>query len=268
MRRISSIPRNLVLRLLHRCNLVVMKAATYENLIAWQRPARDLSFINSLPINQRNKIYSLVNLSRSQLRQDLFVLSQTNFKENGYFVEFGATDGLSLSNTFLLESSFAWKGILAEPAKIWHDSLIANRKAIVSSKCVWSETGKSLKFKETSNPELSGISEFGRSDDLVRLRGKGVEYNVVTISLQDLLEENNAPSYIDYLSIDTEGSELEILKAFDFNRYKFGVITCEHNFTENQEKLKLLLESHGYNLVYPDFSEFDGWFISNDLEKF
>jgi hypothetical protein len=125
-----------------------------------------------------------------------------------------------------------------------------------------------LKFKETSNPELSGISEFGRSDDLVRLRGKGVEYNVVTISLQDLLEENNAPSYIDYLSIDTEGSELEILKAFDFNRYKFGVITCEHNFTENQEKLKLLLESHGYNLVYPDFSEFDGWFISNDLEKF
>ena len=244
-----------------------MKAHTYESLIAWQRPAKDLEFINSLPMNRRDRIYELLKLSRSQLRQDLFVLSQTNFKKNGYFVEFGATDGISLSNTYLLESNFSWSGILAEPAKVWRSSLIANRKASISLKCVWSESGKSLKFKETTNPELSGVIDLEVSDQLMNQRDAGIEYDVITISLQDLLQENNAPSYIDYLSIDTEGSELEILKAFNFDKYKFGIITCEHNFTENQEKIKVFLESHGYKQVYPHFSEFDGWFIASDLEK-
>jgi FkbM family methyltransferase len=244
-----------------------MRAQTYESLIAWQRPAKDLEFINSLPTKHRNQIYELLKLSRSQLRQDLLVLSQTNFKENGYFVEFGATDGISLSNTYLLESNFSWRGILAEPAEVWRGSLIANRKASISSKCVWSESGKSLKFKETENPELSGVIDLEARDQLMNLRDTGVEYDVITISLQDLLQENNAPSYIDYLSIDTEGSELEILKAFDFDRYKFGIITCEHNFTENQEKIRMLLESHGYKQVYQHLSEFDGWFIASDLEK-
>jgi FkbM family methyltransferase len=190
-----------------------------------------------------------------------------NFKREGYFIEFGATDGISLSNTFLLEKEFSWTGILAEPANVWHHELIKNRGVPVSTECVWSVSGESLVFKETSIPELSGVSKYGNDDNLKNLRKEGHEYLVNTISLEDLLMKYNAPNFIDYISIDTEGSELEILEAFDFNKYKFGVITCEHNFSENQDKIKLLLESHGYRMVHPALSEFDGWFISSDKEK-
>ena len=54
--------------------------------------------------------------SRAQILQDLWVLFQSREKHGGYFVEFGACDGLSLSNTFLLEKEYGWTGILAEPA--------------------------------------------------------------------------------------------------------------------------------------------------------
>ena len=52
--------------------------------------------------------------SKAQLKQDLFVLATLNFKRNGYFVEFGATSGVDISNTCLLEFDFGWRGILAE----------------------------------------------------------------------------------------------------------------------------------------------------------
>ena len=61
-----------------------------------------------------------------------------------------------------------------------------------------------------------------------------------------MLIKYNAPKLIDYLSIDTEGSEFEILKNFDFNNFKFRVITCEHNFSDNREKIYKLLTDNGY----------------------
>jgi hypothetical protein len=54
--------------------------------------------------------------SYSQIRQDLFVLFALG-KTPGYFVEFGACDGVYLSNTFLLETYYGWSGLLVEPSK-------------------------------------------------------------------------------------------------------------------------------------------------------
>jgi FkbM family methyltransferase len=241
-----------------------MKSTSYQNLLGWQRSALDLTFVKSFPEPHRNRLLNLIELSHGQLRQDLFVLTQLKFKREGFFVEFGATDGISLSNSYLLEKEFSWNGILAEPAKLWHKKLFENREASISTKCVWSKSGESVVFKETSIPELSRIEKFGVEDDLKHLRKKGFVYLVETISLEDLLVQHNAPLFIDYLSIDTEGSELEILEAFNFKKYRFGVITCEHNYSENQQKIRDLLESHGYRLVYQELSEFDGWYISDE----
>ena len=69
---------------------------------------------------------------KSQIGQDVLVLHCLNWKKNGYFLEFGAADGINLSNTYLLERDFGWSGILAEPAKVWHKDLKANRTSGVN----------------------------------------------------------------------------------------------------------------------------------------
>jgi hypothetical protein len=94
-------------------------------------------------------------------------------------------------------------------------------------------------------------------------RKSGHSYDVKTISLKDLLEKYRAPDEIDYLSIDTEGSELEILSSFDFDRYQFKVITCEHNFTRMREKIFSLLTEHGYVRKYIGFSKWDDWYTKS-----
>ena len=73
----------------------------------------------------------------------------------------------------------------------------------------------------------------------------------------------NAPKVIDYLSFDIEGSEYEILSHFDFESYKFRVITCEHNYTKMREKIYDLLISKGYRRKYVGLSELDDWYIYN-----
>jgi FkbM family methyltransferase len=230
---------------------------------------RDLIFIRALgPANYKSTI-SLLSKSRSQLRQDLFVISETehkikNNKKGRFFVEFGATNGIDLSNTYLLETEFSWTGILAEPARLWEKQLKANRpNSSVETMCVWTDSNSSLIFNETDLPELSTIDSFSDRDAHRNRRLAGKKYEVDTISLNDLLIKHRAPKYIDYLSIDTEGSEYEILKAFNFNEFSFGIITVEHNYTPQREKIFALLTSHGYKRKYEDISAFDDWYVKS-----
>jgi len=203
--------------------------------------------------------------SKSQLHQDLMVLLANGMKRNGYFVEFGATNGIDFSNSYLLEKGFAWRGILAEPARIWHDALRANRSAEIELSCVWSKSGESLRFCESRSPELSTIRTFAEEDFHAQSRKNAREYLVETISLMDLLEKHAAPREIDYLSIDTEGSEYEILNAFDFERYGISVITCEHNYSSNRGDIYRLLSSQGFERKFVSMSKFDDWYFHRSL---
>lgn len=200
--------------------------------------------------------------SPSQLGQDLFVLNRLGWKRGGYFVEFGAADGRMLSNTWLLDRHFGWRGILAEPGRSWREALISEkRNAHVDFDCVWSKTGETLTFTETASAEYSTLSDFSERDQ--HDRSDSSQYEVATISLLDLLDKYEAPEVIDYLSIDTEGSEVAILEAFDFSRYRFRCITCEHNFTSDREIIHALLSSNGYRRVQERHSQFDDWYVSD-----
>ena len=89
--------------------------------------------------------------------------------------------------------------------------------------------------------------------------GKNISVN--TISLNDAIKiyfNNISPSYI---SIDTEGSEFDILSTHDFSKYNFSVITVEHNFTDQREKIHSLLSKNGYQRKYEELSMQDDWYI-------
>jgi FkbM family methyltransferase len=237
----------------------------YSELAESRKSDLDFKFLKALPISNLRQTFLLLKESKSQLRQDLFVLSELNFKKNGFFVEFGATNGKDLSNTYLLEKNFGWTGILSEPAIIWKAEIEKNRPhSFIETSCVWNVSDLTLKFNETKKPELSTINIYSEKDGHSLARKSGNHYDVSTISLNDLLKKYNAPQHIDYISIDTEGSEFEILNAFDFDEYTFGIITCEHNFTANREKIYDLLFRHGYVRKYENVSGFDDWYVRNE----
>ena len=161
-----------------------------------------------------------------------------------------------------MEKEFQWNGVLAEPAQMWHRELRQNRSVSIETKCVWKESGQTVKFNETEIGDLSTIDSFSEKDLHSEARKSGTRYDVETISLIDLLETHNAPKVIDYLSIDTEGSEYEILRNFDFDRYQFKVITCEHNNTPQREKIYDLLTRNGYMRKFEALSKYDDWYVS------
>lgn len=249
-------------RLFSFFGLIIMKEKTWVSFYTANRPSPGIDFLFSLPASTGKLLLPVVSQSRSQNYQDLFVLSELGLKEKGFFVEFGATNGIHFSNSFLLEDYFGWNGILAEPAKGWHKELRQNRPfASIEEACVWKDSGSVLIFNETSDGNLSTLDIFSSVDSYRETRKHGERYEVSTISLTDLLEKYSAPKTIDYLSIDTEGSEFEILSAFDFEKYSFSVITCEHNYTPAREKIYELLTSKGYIRKYEELSLWDDWYV-------
>jgi FkbM family methyltransferase len=203
--------------------------------------------------------------TQSQILQDLWVLFMTREKRGGFFVEFGACDGILLSNTLLLERDFGWNGILAEPNPVWHQDLRRNRKCAISTECVYSRTGEELAFMATETmPELSRIASLVPDDVHERngARAQSHIFSAPTITLQHLLQKFSAPREIDYLSIDTEGSELEIIGAFDFAEYVFHLITVEHaGESQKRESIRCLLEKHGYTRWFPELTRWDDWYV-------
>ena len=150
--------KKIVNKILSQFNLQLVNRTWYKKLIPENGKFDDEGF--SAEIDKKHFIdyFFYLNLSKSQFRQDLFVLSELGFKKKGFFIEFGATNGVDLSNTYLLETRFGWNGILSEPAKSWHSKLLSNRKAAVEKNCVWKSTGENILFNEVADKELSTIN--------------------------------------------------------------------------------------------------------------
>ena len=251
--------KNFINGVLSHFDLRVTRASSHKKLLNASSQFPRYRLIETMDQSDLKIFSENIEYSKSQIGQDLFVLGQLGFKTGGYFVEFGAANGVDLSNTYLLEKHFNWSGILAEPGRENLSALSKSRSVHLETNCVWSRSNEILEFTEVG--DLSTISAFSGSDFHKAARRKGRRYKVSTISLLDMLEKYNAPTIIDYLSIDTEGSEFEILSAFDFEKYKFRIITCEHNFTENREKIYKLLTDRGYLRSFVGYSDFDDWYV-------
>jgi FkbM family methyltransferase len=153
-----------------------------------------------------------------------------------------------------LETKYDWRGICVEPTPSIYNQLVINRpNSHCSDNAVYSVSNATVIFDiaHCSNL-LSGIS------DLIdrhksRIDASKTSISVNTITLTDLLDKYEAPKFIEYLSLDTEGSEYEILRVFDFSKYTFGLIDVEHNHIEpRRTQIRELLTSNGYDYIGPN----------------
>jgi hypothetical protein len=204
-------------------------------------------------------------MSHSQIGQDLRVVKFYNNKECGFFIEIGASDGIQISNTYLLETNYGWKGICCEPIPSRFEKLVKNRpNSICYNEAVYNQSGLTVTFDIANESDLlSGISEHidAHKPDVDKNK---TSIQVQTVSLLDILDKSNAPSFIEYMSLDTEGTELEILKNLDFEKYTFGLIDIEHNYIEpRRTEIKNLLLSKGY--IYMGENEFDDMYKHNSV---
>lgn len=244
----------------------LVKLSTYK---VYENIPRSLVIYSQLSESNKQKVESLLSKSKSQLAQDILVAGLTNNKEDNFFVEFGATDGITYSNTYLLEKELNWNGILVEPASLWHKKLLSNRNCIIDKRCVYSQSGINLPFlivedNDQANPSLSSLEKYAENGDWasdIRLKNSTQE-TVETITLNDLLDFHEAPLLINYLSIDTEGSEFDIISNFDFSKRRISIISIEHNYNiKKRTKIKDLLEMNGYERIFEDISLFDDWYL-------
>jgi hypothetical protein len=212
-----------------------------------------------------NSRQGIVKMSTySQIGQDLWVLSHFPIN-NGYFVDIGFYHPIRLSNTYLLEQN-GWSGIGVDPIMQDLDycsSIRPNTKFY--NYAVYSDSDLELEFGNCR--AFSGIVNcLPANSRTIRAITKNPSLitKTKTKTLYSLLIEAQAPNFIHYLSLDTEGSEFEILKNFPFDKFKFGSITVEHN--KNKKKkidIKNLLEDNNY--VLHKTVRFDDWYINKNI---
>jgi hypothetical protein len=192
--------------------------------------------------------------SFAQLNQDVWVMRV--IKTPGFFLELGAFHPVDLSNTYLLEKN-GWRGISVDPFPSGDWGTRPNTTLVTS---VVTGDGRDIDFIKAD--ELGGIEEHvGCHRNKVMGKPK---VRLPSKTPTQILEECNAPMDIDYISLDTEGSELEILQAFPFDKYNVKALTVEHNYEEpKRTMIKNLLRAKGFVHAAPNM--WDDCFVHESI---
>jgi len=206
----------------------------------------------------------------SQHGEDFLLWEFFDRKPSGFFVDIGAFDGVHLSNSYSFEQQ-GWKGICVEAhPKYFNLCMNARPRSIsVNAACVGDESVESVDFLTEELGLLSGITTGRETDVLRRYTSRGLEFDgfksvrVKAVTLNRLFEEHLPPdTEIDFISIDVEGSEFDILKGFSFELYQPRVIVFEANTGEAQKQLDAFLRQRaGY--IYARTLDVNAFYVRN-----
>ena len=214
------------------------------------------------------------NESYSQRGQDLFALyvHSKSKNRNKICIEFGAGDGKFISNTFLL-SKKNFKSLLIEPTKRQFSSLKNNRKEDICIRGIIK--GLNEEFDRTLINDAfhyTKRADFIQNDETKILFKRNFisSYKVKAFDLNNLLNDNFPDiKNFNYLSIDTEGGELQIIKSINFEKYIFDCITIECTIDDkDRPEIISYLKSKKYTAIFSDdiaFTGVDVWFVHDSI---
>lgn len=196
----------------------------------------------------------------SQAGQDKFVCEYLNFLTGGYFIDIGANLGIKNNNTYTLEKFLGWDGICIEPAKQIFPQLVLERNCICLNKAIYNKN-KTIKFNSHA-----GVMEDNGSD------------SIEAITLRELFNQYPVPKVIDYISLDVDGPEVEVLEGFPFEGYVCKIWTIEHNSCIQGPKIKnkiyQIMNDNGYIRVKEDvichdskYLPFEDWYVYKNYIK-
>ena len=175
------------------------------------------------------------------------VLAKLNQQRGGFFIDSGAAEGIQGNNTYVLETQFGWTGICVEPTPEFFDSLRQVRRCHLVNGALSDQDGEATLVIPAGNPWLSGLEhKLGQDIWAVTRAGAGRKITVPTFRIGTLLAQFQAPKIIDYWSLDTEGSEYEILQTFPWDTYHVTVLTIEHNCTPTTPLIAEFMAKLGY----------------------
>jgi len=191
----------------------------------------------------------------SQCEQDKY-LEENIFKgyKGGYFVDVGSHDGLTINNTIYFEKYNNWRGINVEPIKEVYDKLVINRPNSININCaICNYEGETEFYCNRGYTEMiSGIKECFDERHKSRLerenREKGSTTEIIRVPtrrLESILEENNV-THINYLSVDVEGAEYEVIKSINYEKVFIDVIGFENNYYDTSIPIIRYLEERNF----------------------
>lgn len=159
-------------------------------------------------------------------------------QKTGNCIEVGAVDGIFISNTLHFEKN-GWNALCIEPNPHYFISLKKNRKnAInyaVSSKNIDDVNFTVVTMKTANQSSISGLEIDDRlilSHEKLGLQPQKKDIKVKSRRLDWCITNHFNHKVIDFISIDTEGNELDVLKSFDVNKYNTKLMVIENNFNE------------------------------------
>jgi FkbM family methyltransferase len=190
--------------------------------------------------------------SYSQHKQDAFIMKNVfHYKHNLVFLDVGAYDGVSLSNTYILETQFGWNGLCIEPSPEAYAKLIQNRKCHCICAAASEQEGTTgFLLVNGNNAMLSGMitnldaRHEERIDKEIKLAGGNKKIITVPTIVTAKELENRGISHVHYASIDVEGGELAVLKGLYTSNITVDLLSIEDNYGDRA--VKKFLVDRGY----------------------
>ncbi|MFK5997478.1 MAG: FkbM family methyltransferase [Rhodobacterales bacterium] len=187
----------------------------------------------------------------SQAGQDRMIDRLLNGKRGGVFVDIGGYDGVTGSNSLFFEVFRNWTGLLVDASPVQVERAKAARRCPCVGAAVAGQEGQADFMEVTSGyTQMSGFLGSYDVDILAKVRKnpqhKEVLHNLPKKTVQSILQENNLKN-IDYLSLDVEGGEMDILANFPFETYIVDIFSIENN-TQSSD-LPQFMATKGYELL-------------------